>query len=75
MGWDLGRGIVPDGRLEYLLTGKLLADFDLTLPRTSEAGNCDVPLPLRELDREVFTGAPWTLWVAGGGGSTNESLL
>lgn len=62
VGWDLGRFVIPDPELPNLLTGKLLADFDLILPRTRDAGTGAVPLPLSELDRDVLTGPP-LLWV------------
>lgn len=52
-GWDL-----EDPEPPNLLTGKLLADLDLILPRTNEAGTGAEPLPLSELDRDVLTGTP-----------------
>ena len=56
MGWDLGRLLTPDPELPNLLTGKLLADLDLTFPRTSEVGSGAELLPFKELDLDVLTG-------------------
>lgn len=77
VGWDRGWIETPDPALPYLLRGKLLADLDLILPRTIGAATDTVPLPLRELERDVLTGTPWLwLWSTAttGGGGIRASL-
>ena len=79
VGWDLGRLLTPDPELPNLLTGKLLADLDLTFPRTSEAGSGAELLPFKELDLDVLTGGTpwlwfWLPWEPGGGGIRASEL-
>lgn len=75
VGWDLG---ILTTKFPYLLPGKLLADFDLILPRINEAGSATVELSTRELDRDDLTGPPWLWlcvpWGAGGGGMRDSQL-